>query len=219
MFDLTGHRRHRLLTLGQERLHDRRLRRSHRPHDPPGAEHRRRSGLADHGRAAGRRAERDYNYNGLNWLSDNFAPFVYANNTSNAVKLPIDTHALIGMIAPRGLLVLENPHQTQMGAPAGHMATIAGPGGLQGARASRRTSATTPPSRTPRTALQTEYTDLLTASIAAFLKHTGDRPGRSRSAPVAPSTRRTGSTGRRPRCREARSRYPDFRDGDSNSGD
>ena len=47
-------------------------------------------------------AERtDYNYNGLNWLSNNFAPFVYANNTSNAVKLPIDTHALIGMIAPR----------------------------------------------------------------------------------------------------------------------
>ena len=80
-------------------------------------------------------AERtDYNYNGLNWLSDNFAPFVFANNTSNAVKLPIDTHALIAMIAPRGLLVLENPHQTQMGAPAGHMATLAGAGGLQGAR-------------------------------------------------------------------------------------
>ena len=40
-------------------------------------------------------AERtDYNYNGLNWLSDNFAPFVFANNVSNAVKLPIDTHAL-----------------------------------------------------------------------------------------------------------------------------
>ena len=95
-------------------------------------------------------AERtDYNYNGLNWLSDNFAPFVFANNTSNAVKLPIDTHALIGMIAPRGLLVLENPHQTQMGAPAGHMATH-----RRAARSTRRwawtrTSATTPTSRTP----------------------------------------------------------------------
>src|SRR5262249_50286491 len=68
----------------------------------------------------------DHNYYGLNWLSNNFEPFVFKNNVSNAVKLPIDTHALIGMIAPRGLLVLENPHQAQMGAPAGHTATVAG---------------------------------------------------------------------------------------------
>lgn len=46
--------------------------------------------------------------------------------TSNAAKLPIDTHTLIAMMAPRGLLVLDNPHQAQMGAPAGYVAAAAG---------------------------------------------------------------------------------------------
>ena len=67
-------------------------------------------------------AERtDYNYKGLNWLSDNFAPFVFANNVSNAVKLPI--------------------------------------------------------ADTAHCSYKNEYTELLTMSIAAFLKHTGNAPG------------------------------------------
>ena len=123
-------------------------------------------------------AERtDYNYNGLNWLSDNFKPFVYANNTSNAVKLPIDTHALIGMIAPRGLLVLENPHQTQMGAPAGHMATIAGLEVYKALGVEKNVSYHSAVADMAHCSYKTEYTDLLTTSIAAFLKHTGDPPG------------------------------------------
>ena len=123
-------------------------------------------------------AERtDYNYNGLNWLSDNFKPFVYANNTSNAVKLPIDTHALIGMIAPRGLLVLENPHQTQMGAPAGHMATIAGLEIYKALGVEKNVSYHSAVADMAHCSYKTEYTDLLTASIAAFLKHSADPPG------------------------------------------
>jgi len=123
-------------------------------------------------------AERtDYNYNGLNWLSDNFAPFVFSNNTSNAVKLPIDTHALIGLIAPRGLLVLENPHQTQMGAPAGHMATVAGLEVYRALGVEKNVSYHSNVAATPHCSYKTEYTDLLTRSIAAFLKHTGDPPG------------------------------------------
>ncbi|WP_437650531.1 glucuronyl esterase domain-containing protein [Sorangium sp. So ce362] len=51
------------------------------------------------------RERTDHNDYGLNWLSNDFDPFVFKNNVSNAVKLPIDTHALIAMIAPRGLLV------------------------------------------------------------------------------------------------------------------
>jgi hypothetical protein len=123
-------------------------------------------------------AERtDYNYNGLNWLSDNFAPFVYANNTSNAVKLPIDTHALIGVIAPRGLLVLENPHQTQMGAPAGYMATVAGLEIYKALGFEKNVSYHSDVADTAHCSYKTEYTDLLTQSIAAFLQHQGDPPG------------------------------------------
>ena len=123
-------------------------------------------------------AERtDYNYNGLNWLSNNFAPFVFSNNTSNAVKLPIDTHALIGMMAPRGLLVLENPHQTQMGAPAGHMATIAGLEVYKALGVEKNVSYHSAVADTAHCSYKTEYTDLLVKSISAFLKHTGAAPG------------------------------------------
>jgi len=123
-------------------------------------------------------AERtDYNYKGLNWLSDNFAPFVFANNVSNAVKLPIDTHALIGMIAPRGLLILENPHQTQMGAPAGHTAAIAGLEVYKALGAEKNLSYHSSVADTAHCSYKTEYTDLLVKSIARFLKHTGDAPG------------------------------------------
>jgi hypothetical protein len=119
----------------------------------------------------------DYNYYGLNWLSNNFAPFVFANNTSNAVKLPIDTHALIGMMAPRGVLILENPHQAQMGAPAGHMATL---GGLEVYKAlgfEKNVSYHSAVAETAHCSYKNEYTELVNASIAAFLKHEADPPG------------------------------------------
>ncbi|MEI9942492.1 MAG: cellulose-binding protein [Pseudomonadota bacterium] len=123
-------------------------------------------------------AERtDYNYNGLNWLSNNFAPFVFANNVSNAVKLPIDTHALIGMIAPRGLLILENPHQTQMGAPAGHTAAIAGLEVYKALGVEKNISYHSSVADTAHCSYKPEYTDLINKNIAAFLKHTGDAPG------------------------------------------
>jgi len=123
-------------------------------------------------------AERtDYNYNGLNWLSDNFEPFVFRNNTSYAVNLPIDTHALIGMLAPRGLLVLENPHQTQMGAPAGHMATLGGLEVYKALGVEENVSYHSAVANTAHCSYKDEYTDLLTRSIAAFLKHTGAPPG------------------------------------------
>jgi hypothetical protein len=128
-------------------------------------------------------AERtDYNYNGLNWLSDNFAPFVYANNTSNAVKLPIDMHALIAMMAPRAVLILENPHQTQMGAPAGHMATLAGLEVYKALGVAQNVSYHSAVADTAHCSYKNEYTDLLTASIAAFLKHTGAAPGQIKAA-------------------------------------
>jgi len=124
-------------------------------------------------------AERtDYNYNGLNWLSDNFAPFVYSNNTSNVVKLPIDTHALVGVIAPRGLLVLENPHQTQMGAPAGYMATVAGAEVYKALGAEKNVNYHSAVADTAHCSYKTEYTDMLVQSLGAFLKHTGDPPGK-----------------------------------------
>ena len=119
----------------------------------------------------------DHNYYGLNWLSNSFAPFVFNNNTSNAVKLPIDTHSLVAMIAPRGLLVLENPHQTQMGAPAGHAATVAGAEVYDALGVQKNVSYHSNVSEQNHCSYKNEYTTLLTQSMASFLKHEGEAPG------------------------------------------
>jgi hypothetical protein len=123
-------------------------------------------------------AERtDYNYNGLNWLSDNFAPFVYSGNTSNVVKLPIDTHSMIATMAPRGLLVLENPHQTQMGAPAGHMATLSGAEVYKALGVETNVSYHSSVADTNHCSWKTEYNDLLIRNITRFLKHETAKTG------------------------------------------
>ena len=123
-------------------------------------------------------AERtDYNYNGLNWLSNNFAPFVYSNNTSNVVKLPIDTHSMIATFAPRGLLVLENPHQVQMGAPAGHMATICGAEVYKALGVEANVSYHSSVADTNHCSWKNEYNDLLARNIARFLRHESAKTG------------------------------------------
>ena len=49
------------------------------------------------------------------WLGDAFAAFA-----EDVGRLPIDQHAVLALVAPRGLLVLDNPHVHWLGAPAGH---------------------------------------------------------------------------------------------------
>lgn len=120
----------------------------------------------------------DHNYFGLNWFSNNFEPFVYSNGTSNVVKLPIDTHELVALVAPRGLLVLENPHQTQMSAPAGHLGTVAGAEVYKALGVEDHVSYHSSVAETPHCSYKMEYTDLLVRNIQRFLKHadvsTGD---------------------------------------------
>ncbi|CAL9487596.1 hypothetical protein SUDANB95_03150 [Actinosynnema sp. ALI-1.44] len=55
------------------------------------------------------------------WLGDAFSPF-----TGSPATLPIDTHQVVGMIAPRGLFIMENPHVDWLGARSGSVAALAG---------------------------------------------------------------------------------------------
>jgi len=119
----------------------------------------------------------DHNYNGLNWLSNDFAPFVYKSGTSNAVKLPIDTHSLIASMAPRGLLILENPHQTQMSAPAGHTAAVAGAEVYKALGVAQNISYHSAVAQTPHCSYKQEYTEVLIANIKKFLKHESAETG------------------------------------------
>lgn len=54
------------------------------------------------------------------WLGEGFAEFA-----DDVGRLPIDQHAVLALIAPRGLLVLDNPHVDWLGAPAG-LASVRG---------------------------------------------------------------------------------------------
>lgn len=119
----------------------------------------------------------DHNYFGLNWFSDNFEPFVYDNGVSKAVKLPIDTHELVASIAPRGLLVLDNPHQTQMSAPAGHLATAAGAEVYKALGVADHVSYHSSVSDMAHCSYKNEYTDLLERNISRFLKHEDAKTG------------------------------------------
>ncbi|WP_225997658.1 cellulose-binding domain-containing protein [Myceligenerans pegani] len=55
------------------------------------------------------------------WLGDAFGSY-----QSNVSGLPLDTHQVIGMIAPRGLFLMENPHIDWLGAGSGATAALAG---------------------------------------------------------------------------------------------
>lgn len=115
----------------------------------------------------------DHNFYGLNWLSDDFEPFVL-----NASQLPIDSHSLVAMIAPRGLLVLDNPHQRQFSAPAGQAAVLAGAEVYKALGVQGNISYHSSVSDTAHCSYKNEYTELLTQNIAKFLKRTGTASGR-----------------------------------------
>lgn len=54
------------------------------------------------------------------WLGDAFGDFADAVDT-----LATDQHQVLGLVAPRGLLVLDNPHIDWLGARAGHLGALA----------------------------------------------------------------------------------------------
>lgn len=114
------------------------------------------------------------NYYGLNWLSNNFEPFVL--NTS---ILPIDAHELVASFAPRGLLVLENPSATQMGAPAGNMSVAGGAEVYKALGAEDNVNyCSNTPNGTSHCSYVNEYTDPLTKCVAKFLKHETAQTGK-----------------------------------------
>ena len=55
------------------------------------------------------------------WLGDAFGSF-----TGNPNGLPVDTHETVAMIAPRGLLIMENPHIDWLAARSGSVAALGG---------------------------------------------------------------------------------------------
>ncbi len=55
------------------------------------------------------------------WLGDAFNTYV-----SDVRRLPVDTHQIIALVAPRGLYIMDNPHIANLGPRSAHAAALAG---------------------------------------------------------------------------------------------
>jgi hypothetical protein len=55
------------------------------------------------------------------WFGDAFGSF-----TASPTKLPVDTHEMVAMIAPRGLFIMDNPHIANLGPKSGSVAALGG---------------------------------------------------------------------------------------------
>jgi len=125
-------------------------------------------------------AERtNWNFYGLNWLANDFKPFV-----ENATQLPIDSHEIVALVAPRGLLVLDNPHIAQFAAPASYAAVLAGAEVYAALGAKENVSYVSDIVDEKHCATgKAEYTQPLAQSIAKFLKRDRDAPSIMRPSP------------------------------------
>lgn len=55
------------------------------------------------------------------WLGDAFGSF-----TGSPQRLPIDTHQVVGLVAPRGLFIMDNPHIANLGPRSASVAALGG---------------------------------------------------------------------------------------------
>jgi len=125
-------------------------------------------------------AERtNWNFYGLNWLANDFKPFV-----ENATQLPIDSHEIVALVAPRGLLVLDNPHIAQFAAPASYAAVQAGAEVYAALGARNNVSYVSDIVDEKHCATgKPEYSEPLARSIAKFLKRDRDESALIRVSP------------------------------------
>lgn len=106
------------------------------------------------------------------WLGDDFGAY-----TGDPAQLPVDTHQVVGMIAPRGLFLMENPHVDWLGARSGSVAALAGAEIYQALGAKDNISYWSDVQDGTHCASRSEWQEPLQRHIEKFLLKTGDTPG------------------------------------------
>jgi glucuronyl esterase-like protein len=106
------------------------------------------------------------------WFGDAFSSF-----TGNPNALPIDTHEIIGMIAPRGLFIMENPSIDWLGARSGSVAALGGAEIYKALGQGSNISYISNVQNGTHCAVRPEWTTPLRQSIQAFLLKSGSAPG------------------------------------------
>ena len=110
-------------------------------------------------------------YNEQPWFGDAFSSF-----TGNPNTLPVDQDEVIGMIAPRGLLIMENPHIDWLAAKSGSVSALAGAEIYKALGVGGNISYWSDVSDATHCAVRPEWKAPLQASLQAFLLHTGNPP-------------------------------------------
>ncbi|WP_034270975.1 cellulose binding domain-containing protein [Actinospica robiniae] len=114
----------------------------------------------------------DEAYNEQPWVGDAFSAF-----TGNPNMLPIDTHEILGLVAPRGLFVMENPHIDWLATTSGSVAALGAREIYNALGASSNISYWSDVQDGTHCAVRPEWKAPLQQSIKAFLLNSGTGPG------------------------------------------
>jgi hypothetical protein len=114
------------------------------------------------------------------WFGDAFSAF-----TSDPSKAPIDTHELIGLIAPRGLFIMDNPSIANLGPKAAHVASLAGAEIYKALGAVDSFTYYSAVQNGSHCSMRPEWAAPLKSNVERFLKKTGNDPGVIKAAASA----------------------------------
>jgi hypothetical protein len=106
------------------------------------------------------------------WLGDAFGSF-----TGNPATLPLDTHEIVSMVAPRGLFIMENPHIDWLGAKSGSVAALGGAEVYKALGAGSNITYWSDIQDGNHCAVRSEWKTPLQQNIQKFLLKTGNAPG------------------------------------------
>jgi len=106
------------------------------------------------------------------WLGDVFNTFKSSPNT-----MPADMHMAVAMVAPRGLLILDNPHIANLGPRSAHLSAVAGAEVYKALGYGGNITYFSNSADGGHCTFQPEFSAPLTANINKFLKKQGTVTG------------------------------------------
>jgi hypothetical protein len=106
------------------------------------------------------------------WLGDAFSSF-----TNKVTALPIDTHELVAMVAPRGLFIMDNPFIANLGPKSAHVAALGGAEVFKALGAGDNITYYSNVQNGTHCSMRPEWSAPLRSNIRKFLTKTGSDPG------------------------------------------
>ncbi|GAA4192776.1 hypothetical protein GCM10022252_34710 [Streptosporangium oxazolinicum] len=114
------------------------------------------------------------------WLGDAFGSF-----TGSPARLPVDTHQMVAMVAPRGLFIMDNPHIANLGPRSASVAALGGAEVYKALGAGENITYWSDVQDGGHCANRPEWRTPLQQNIQKFLLRTGNAPGAIRISPRA----------------------------------